>query len=97
MAQAETKTESKPPKRTGAVKKAPAEKKRAQSTNPLSQYLRETRGEMRKVTWPTREDAWRLTWIVLAVTIAFAAFLGLLDFLWSNSLEFLIRLLLGQI
>ena len=97
MAQADTNTESKP-KRTGAVKKAPSDKKKntPSSSNALSQYLRETRGEMRKVTWPTQDEAWRLTGIVLAVTIAFSIFLGLLDFLWSNGLEYLIRLLIGQ-
>lgn len=97
MAQAETKSEEKVKKRTGAVKKAPTEKKRSQSTNPLSTYLRETRGEMRKVTWPTREDAQRLTIIVLIVTALFSAFLGALDFLWSNTLEYIIRFLIGQV
>ena len=43
--------------------------------NPIGRYLRETRGELRKVTWPTRDEAWRLTAIVLGVTAAFAVFL----------------------
>jgi preprotein translocase SecE subunit len=37
---------------------------------------RETRAELRKVTWPTRREALRLTGIVLAATIGFALFLG---------------------
>ena len=61
--------------------------------NPLSKYLRETRGELKKVTWPTRQEALRLTWIVLAVTAAFAGFLWAFDALFSNAL----RLLLEQI
>lgn len=73
-------------------KKKTADKNVAQS-NSLSKYLRETRGELRKVTWPTRQEALRLTWIVLAVTAAFAGFLWAFDALFSNAL----RLLLEQI
>ena len=83
-----------PKKRTGAVKKQPSEKKDKQS-NPLAEFLRETRGEMRKVTWPTRQETQRLTAIVIGFTIVFAAFLGLLDFIWSTSLEFIIQAIIG--
>lgn len=83
-----------PKKRTGAVKKSSPGKKDS-GENPIARYLRETRGEMRKVTWPTREEAWRLTWIVMAFTAVFALFLGLLDYLWSTVLQELIRFLVG--
>ena len=39
--------------------------------------------EMRKVTWPSREETTRLTTVVLAVTIAFAIGLGLLNTFFS--------------
>lgn len=42
-------------------------------------YFRGVAMEMRKVTWPDREEATRLTSVVLGVTIAFAIGLGLLD------------------
>ncbi len=63
--------------------------------NALSRYIRETRGELRKVTWPTREEAWRLTAIVLAVTAAFAVFLWAVDALFANALRLLIETVLG--
>ncbi len=63
--------------------------------NAISRYIRETRGELRKVTWPTRDEAQRLTAVVLGVTAAFAAFLWIVDALFSNSIEFLIQRLLG--
>jgi preprotein translocase subunit SecE len=63
--------------------------------NALSRYFRETRGELRKVTWPTREEAWRLTLIVLGVTAAFAVFLWAFDSLFSNLIQFLIRQVIG--
>ena len=86
-------TTEKPEKRSGSVKKAVSEKKEKQ-TNSALRYLRETRGEMRKVTWPTREDSQRLTLIVIAVTIAMAIFLGLLDFGFSRAVQALVDLLI---
>jgi preprotein translocase subunit SecE len=50
----------------------------------IQRYWRETIGELRKVTWPTNQEAWRLTKIVLYVMIAMALFLGILDFVFSN-------------
>jgi len=55
--------------------------------NPVSEYLRDTRAELRKVHWPTREEAWNLTKIVLAVTISMALLLGFLDYLFAIELR----------
>ena len=51
----------------------------AKSVNPVVKYLRETRAEIAKVTWPTREEWIRLSGIVLAVTMAMALILGVTD------------------
>jgi len=71
------------------VAKAKAEKKKAKprKENALIRYLRETRAELRKVNWPTRQEAWSLTKIVLAVTISMALLLGLLDYLFALELR----------
>jgi preprotein translocase subunit SecE len=53
-------------------------------------YLRETRAELKKVTWPTQKEALNLTYIVLGVTIAFALFLGVLDWLFSRLFQLFI-------
>jgi preprotein translocase subunit SecE len=52
--------------------------------NAIQRYFSETVGELRKVTWPTRKEATSLTIIVLAVTIGFGLYLGLMDFLFSQ-------------
>lgn len=49
----------------------------------IARYLKETRAEINKVTWPTREQATRLTLIVLAVTAALAVVLALVDFVFA--------------
>jgi preprotein translocase subunit SecE len=49
----------------------------------LVDYFKDTRTELRKVAWPTREETLRLTYIVLTVTAIAAAFLGFVSFLFS--------------
>jgi preprotein translocase SecE subunit len=46
--------------------------------NRLVHYFKETRAELRKVHWPTRNEARNLTLIVLAVTVAMTIFLGVI-------------------
>jgi preprotein translocase subunit SecE len=52
--------------------------------NRLVKYFREARAEMRKVTWPTRDEAVNLTSIVLIVTVLMALFLWGLDVVFDN-------------
>ena len=52
--------------------------------NPISKYFKETRAELRKVTWPTRDESINLTIIIVTVTVVVAIFLGLLDFLFQE-------------
>lgn len=60
--------------------------------NRLQKWWRETIGELHKVTWPTRKEALRLTWIVLIVLVVMGAVLGILDFVFTK----LIALILGK-
>ena len=74
---------------TLAVAKSKAAKKKAKTgkENAIKRYLRETRAELRKVHWPTRQESWSLTMIVMSVTVTMALFLGLLDYLFSATLK----------
>jgi preprotein translocase subunit SecE len=63
----------------------------AAKENRIVRYLRGTRAELRKVTWPTREEALRLTGIVLATTVGFSLFLGIVDYLLSKLFALLVR------
>ncbi|MGH2627868.1 MAG: preprotein translocase subunit SecE [Anaerolineales bacterium] len=53
---------------------------------------RETVAELRKVNWPTRQEAMRMTGLVLAVVAVTGAILGLLDFAFSRLFAFVIGL-----
>jgi preprotein translocase subunit SecE len=54
---------------------------------PIARYLRETRAELRKVTWPSRQESWNLTLIVLGTTVAMSIILGVSDFLFSEIMK----------
>lgn len=57
--------------------------------NALRRFISETRGELSKVNWPTREEAMRLTRIVLVVTFGMSLFLGLLDWIFTKLFAFI--------
>ncbi|NJN45060.1 MAG: preprotein translocase subunit SecE [Anaerolineae bacterium] len=59
--------------------------------NPVQRYYRETIGELRKVSWPTRREASNLTMIVLIVIILMVLILGSLDFVFSWLLSLVVR------
>ncbi len=61
-----------------------------QKENRIAQYVRETRAELRKVVWPTREEATNLTIIVVATIVAMSAFFGVIDYLLTALFRFLL-------
>jgi preprotein translocase subunit SecE len=50
--------------------------------NAIQRYFRETGGELRKVSWPTRSEAIGLTRVVIIVMVIMAAILGSLDWVF---------------
>jgi len=66
------------------------EPKGSKSRNRLVRYFQDTGEELRKVTWPTREETLRLTLIVLGSTAAAALVLGLLDLLFQEIMALLV-------
>jgi preprotein translocase subunit SecE len=72
------------------VGKMAKEKKAVRRELGVIRYLRETRAELKKVTWPTREEATNLTYIVLGVTLAFSVFLGLLDWIFTQVFQLIL-------
>ena len=54
---------------------------------PKFSFIRNIVGELRKVAWPSRQEASRLTLIVLIVTLIVAAILGLTDFAFSEFVD----------
>jgi len=56
----------------------------------LIKYLRDTKGEMKHVSWPTRKQALIYTGLVVVVSIIIAIYLGIFDFVFARIIESLI-------
>jgi len=65
-------------------------KKKLTIIQRIQRFWRETIGELRKVTWPTPEEAWKMTRLVLVVMVIMAMILGVLDFAFSRLITFLV-------
>ncbi|MBQ1627608.1 MAG: preprotein translocase subunit SecE [Treponema sp.] len=46
----------------------------------VGQFIRESKAEMKKVVWPTKDDVVSSVKVVIISTVLVAAVLGLLDF-----------------
>lgn len=57
--------------------------------NPL-QFFTETIRELKKVTWPSREQTVDMTLLVLGVSVVVGAYLGLLDALFQRVMGFIL-------
>ena len=64
---------------------------RVQRDNALVRYFRETRAELRKVVWPSRQEAIRLSLIVVSVLVVMSAFLGAVDYLFAQLIGLIVR------
>ena len=65
-----------------------AKKKR----NGIKRFYQETVAELRKVSWPSQEEAINLTRVVVIVIVAMGLFLGVLDFIFGRLFAFILTL-----
>lgn len=57
----------------------------------VKQFLKDSRTELRKVTWPTSKQTFASTSVVIIVVVIISVFLGVVDF----GLSKIIRMALG--
>ena len=57
----------------------------------VTQFFKEVRVELGKVTWPSREELIGSTIIVIVLSLIMSAYIGLLDFLLSSLFGRIIR------
>jgi len=69
----------------------PKAKASVRKDNFIVKYFKDTRAELRKVSWPTRQEALNLTLIVVAFTIFMAALLGIIDYIFAWVFGLIIR------
>ncbi len=66
----------------------------AKKVNPvlwLVRYVRESKEEMQKVTWPSKQETIKYTILVVALCLIIAGFFGGLDWLLNLGLDELIK------
>jgi len=58
----------------------------------LIQYLKESKIELKKVSWPTRKETLKNTWIVIGLSFGVAFFLGFWDYIFTTALEWYLKI-----
>jgi preprotein translocase subunit SecE len=53
----------------------------------IKRFFKESWIELKHVNWPTRQEAIRLTSIVIGMSIGLAVFLGVFDYIFSSILK----------
>jgi len=57
----------------------------------ISNYIKEAAEETKKVTWPTKKETKQYTVLVIIISLAVAAYLGTLDYIFNLLLELTIK------
>lgn len=60
------------------------------AANPAS-FLKEVRTEIAKVIWPTRQEALKLTLVVIFISVVVGVFIGGVDFLLTKITELVLK------
>ncbi|HEY4513665.1 MAG TPA: preprotein translocase subunit SecE [Candidatus Paceibacterota bacterium] len=53
----------------------------------ITEYFKETRAELKHVIWPSRNQTFYYTLVVIILSVAIAYYLGLFDFIFSKGLQ----------
>ncbi len=59
--------------------------------NKVVKFLKEVQTELKKVVWPTRQQALRLTAIVVGVSLVVGIYVGVLDFALTKMVGMIVR------
>ena len=57
----------------------------------LRKFIEDTRTELKKVTWPTKEELKEATRVVIVASILLTVFIGLVDQVLSNIVKLVFR------
>ena len=72
--------------------KAPKEKKKEKKPNRILRWLKDLKGELKKVTWPSLKDVVKNVGIVILCVIIVGIFIWAFDFLARAVIDALLKL-----
>jgi len=58
---------------------------------PVPTFTRDIIEELKKVTWPTRNQTVRLTVVVIGISLIIGVYIGIIDILLTKGLEILTK------
>ena len=59
--------------------------------NALTKYFIESRQELKKVTWPTKQETKNHTLVVIGISLGVAIFLGVVDYLLTLLVQLVVK------
>jgi preprotein translocase subunit SecE len=63
-------------------------------TNPIqkiSDYIKDSISELKKVTWPTKKQTTEYTLLVIGISLGLAIFIGVIDYILTIGVEQVIK------
>jgi preprotein translocase subunit SecE len=60
------------------------------STNKVSLFFKEVKTEIKKVSWPTRQEVLNYTLIVVIASVVIGLFLWILDLLFQKGISYIL-------
>ena len=57
----------------------------------VNQFLREVVTELKEVVWPTRQEVYDSTRVVILTVVLLSGLMGLFDAIWSHAARFLLQ------
>jgi preprotein translocase subunit SecE len=65
------------------------DQKKAPAVGP--RFSSDLLSELRKVTWPTKQETLRLTIVVIVISLIIGAYIGIIDVLLAKALEIITK------
>jgi preprotein translocase subunit SecE len=56
-----------------------------------TEFFKEVRSEMKRVTWPSRREVYATTLVVILTSVFFGLYLFAVDLAWSSAVNWVIR------
>ena len=57
----------------------------------ITTYIKDSITELKKVAWPTKKETTNYTLLVIGISLALAAFIGIIDYILSLGIQQVIR------
>ena len=77
---------------SGKKAKAPKEKKKEKKPNAVLRWLKDLKGELKKVTWPSLKDVVKNVGVVILCVLIVGIFIWVFDFLARAVIDALLQL-----